>query len=616
MLAAAAAAAMEVLPVLDPLIKPKQGLWYSLTPTGSAPCESVGHTCTFIKSEEGGKGRILIVGGANPSGSFSHSQIINLDNHEWDIPDWEGLEARYEHCSFVPESYPQSLWVFGGAQQSGNHGSIQNIQLKDSGTQWKDVSVKGTPPCPRTYHTNSSCLGDRMYVFSGGEAGATPVSDQKLHVFDAVTSTWSQPETQGRHPPARHGHIIVAVGSKIYIHGGMAGDKFHNDIYSLDTGSMKWETVRAKGDIPPGVAAHSAVVLGKNIYIFGGMTADGASNSMYRFNTDKSRWVLIKFEGDMPSNRLDHSMCLLPWKVCDVKKEDEGQANSSAATETTHLAFVFGGMDTEGVIHNDCLLAAKLLLVADLVLQRVGIALQLIAGIDPLLQLLVLISKALSVVHHALDILRCQTVLVVCDGDLVLVACALVLSSNTQNTVDIDLKGDFNLRYTARGRGDASKHSSLHSSSISHSLIRVDAPRGLFAIEELLHQLLDFGNTGGASDQDNLINLLKLGTGQGLREVFSLKEGLNLNAGLVLGGQSSLCLLDLTTQLLHGTVVFAHIFAGLLLVQLDEVLHDTLVKVFTSQTSDGTSILGGLALGIIEVGGDSDHSMSDLKKKG
>lgn len=59
----------------------------------------------------------------------------------------------------------------------------------------------------------------------------------------------------------------------------------------------------------------------------------------------------MRFEGDLPPNRLDHSMCLLPWKVCDVEKED----NSSAATETTHLAFIFGGMDTEGVIHNDCI---------------------------------------------------------------------------------------------------------------------------------------------------------------------------------------------------------------------------------------------------------------------
>lgn len=51
------------------------------------------------------------------------------DNHEWDIPEWEGLESRYEHCSFVPESFPQTLWVFGGAQQSGNRNCVQKLQL-------------------------------------------------------------------------------------------------------------------------------------------------------------------------------------------------------------------------------------------------------------------------------------------------------------------------------------------------------------------------------------------------------------------------------------------------------------------------------------------------------
>lgn len=52
------------------------------------------------------------------------------DNLEWDIPEWEGLDSRYEHCSFAPESYPQSLWVFGGAQHSGNRNCIQNLQLR------------------------------------------------------------------------------------------------------------------------------------------------------------------------------------------------------------------------------------------------------------------------------------------------------------------------------------------------------------------------------------------------------------------------------------------------------------------------------------------------------
>lgn len=128
-----------------------------------------------------------------------------------------------------------------------------------------------------------------------------------------VTCTWSQPEVTGKPPSPRHGHVIVAVGSVIYLHGGMAGEKFHSDMFSLDTGTrhaffffipgsfealvvffnaltcssenMKWERVKAKGDVPPGTAAHSAVALERNLYIFGGMTTDGASGSMYKFQS-------------------------------------------------------------------------------------------------------------------------------------------------------------------------------------------------------------------------------------------------------------------------------------------------------------------------------------------
>lgn len=342
---------MELLPILGPEDKPREKQWYALVPRGEAPGPSVGHTCTFVPSASGGKGQIVIVGGANPSGSFSHCSLINLDSHEWDIPDsWEGLQARYEHCSFVSESDPESLWVFGGAEQSANRNCVQLLHTAD-GAPWRTVEVKGTPPSPRTYHTNSACVGDRLFVFSGGETGATPVTDPHVHVFNAGTCTWSQPESAGKPPSPRHGHAIVAVGSVIYIHGGMAGEKFHSDMFSLDTESMKWDRVKAKGDVPPGTAAHSAVALGRNVYIFGGMTADGASNSMYRFQSDKQRWTLVKFEGDLPQNRLDHSTCVVPWP----ERSDTEDEAESRERETKHLCFVFGGMDTHGLIFDDCL---------------------------------------------------------------------------------------------------------------------------------------------------------------------------------------------------------------------------------------------------------------------
>nr|ACO09334.1 Tip elongation aberrant protein 1 [Osmerus mordax] len=343
---------MDILPVLEHEDRPQEGLWYSLIPRGGGPGVSVGHTCMFIPSEGEGKGSVLIVGGANPNGSFSESHVLNLDSFEWRLQDWKGLSARYEHCSFVTDSCPQSLWVFAGAEQNGNRNCIQNLQLRDGAALWKCVEAQGSSPSPRTYHTTTACIGDRLYVFSGGETGATPVSDAKLHVFDTVSSTWSQPDTQGSCPSPRHGHVVVAVGSKLYVHGGMAGEKLYSDMYSLDTVSMTWEKILVKGDPPPALAAHSAVTLQRSIYVFGGMTSEGASNAMHRFDCELGQWILMRFESDLPPSRLDHSMCVVPWRVKAEGSGDAGQAQGEP--DTIQLAFVFAGMDTQGVIHSDC----------------------------------------------------------------------------------------------------------------------------------------------------------------------------------------------------------------------------------------------------------------------
>ncbi|XP_028664971.2 rab9 effector protein with kelch motifs [Erpetoichthys calabaricus] len=366
---------MGLLQVLDPEDTPEKGVWYALVPSGEGPGIRVGHTCVYIPetADACSKGRIIITGGANPSGTFSDSYILDLDKHEWDNPEWEGLLPRYEHASFVPEQNPKNIWVFGGAEQSGNRNCLQSLDLEAG--RWKSVKVSGVPPSARTYHTFSASIGDRLYVFSGGDVGAEPVQDVQLHAFDTVTSTWSQVNTQGKPPSPRHGHVVVAVGAKLFIHGGLSGDRFYNDMYSINTDHMKWEKVKAKGDIPIGCAAHSAASLGKFIYVFGGLSADGALNSMYKFHTDKQHWTFLRFSDNSPSKRLDHAMCVIPWRLrsqpCALHSEadfptEKQMARAEAVDasalvdppthkqEMVHLCLIFGGMDTEGNVFNDC----------------------------------------------------------------------------------------------------------------------------------------------------------------------------------------------------------------------------------------------------------------------
>ncbi|KAM5299858.1 rab9 effector protein with kelch motifs isoform 2-T2 [Ctenodactylus gundi] len=314
---------MKQLPVLEPGDKPRKGTWYTLTPAGDGPCARVGHSCSYLPPVgDAQRGKIFIVGGANPSQSFSDVHTVDLETRIWTTPD-----------------------------------------------------VTSPPPSPRTFHTSAASIGNQLYVFGGGERGAQPVADVKLHVFDANTLTWTQPQTFGNPPSPRHGHVMVAAGTKLFIHGGLAGDKFFDDLHCIDIIDMKWQKLTPTGALPAGCAAHSAVTVGKRMYVFGGMTPTGALDTMYQYHIEKQHWTLLKFDGFLPPGRLDHSMCIIPWPVASAEKADSNSitlnceaekgdsvnkttqsVDSTEESDTdTLLCFVFGGMNTEGEIYNDCI---------------------------------------------------------------------------------------------------------------------------------------------------------------------------------------------------------------------------------------------------------------------
>merc|ERR1711977_23301 len=230
----------------------------------------------------------------------------------------------------------------------------------------------------------------------------------------------------------------------------------------------------------------------------------------------------------------------------------------------------------------------------DLVLHVVGVGLEAVLGIDPLLGLGILISELLGLTNHTLDVILAQTALVVGDGDVGFLArCRLVLSSHIEHTVGIDVKGDLNLGHATGGWGDASKlelpkevvvlgagalafvdldehtwlvvsvggeslrllggdggvagnqgghdassslethrkwgnveqqnvlvtggaasqNVGLDSSTVCNSLVRVDGAAWLLAVEVVGDQLLHLGDTGGATDEHNLVDGALVGLG-------------------------------------------------------------------------------------------------------
>jgi hypothetical protein len=245
----------------------------------------------------------------------------------------------------------------------------------------------------------------------------------------------------------------------------------------------------------------------------------------------------------------------------------------------------------------------------------------------------------------------------------------------------------------------ASQDGGLDGSTVGNGLIGVDGPVQFLASEEVGHELLNLGDTGGTTDQDDLVDgtlvqlgvlqhllarvearaeqvgaqLLETSTGDAGVEVDTLDQGVDFNSGLRSAGKRTLCALASSAETTKSTGVGGDVLLVLPLELLNEVVDKPVVEVLSSQvsisgsgldledttidgqkrniegttsqvedqhvallvvtnlvqsignggggrlvddtqnlkTGNGTSILGSLTLGVVEVGRDGDNSLAN-----
>ena len=157
----------------------------------------------------------------------------------------------------------------------------------------------------------------------------------------------------------------------------------------------------------------------------------------------------------------------------------------------------------------------------------------------------------------------------------------------------------------------AGKNGGLDGGTVGDSLIGVDGLAELLAVEELLEHLLDLGNTGGTTDEDDLVDLglgelgvtkdlldgthgltevvhvelLETGTSDLGVEVDTLEERIDLNVSLSGGGKGSLGTLAVGSQTTESTLGSGDILVVLSLELADEVLDESVIEIFTTEVS-------------------------------
>lgn len=323
---------MEIHPILECGDAISPGLWYVIS-SANSPQARVGMACVARK-ENDLLSEIYVLGGANPSCTFSDIYKLDLKSFSWLKMCGDGLHSRYEHFAFTPCSEPNSIYTFGGASESGNLNSIQVYDIKSD--SWSDVGDIPNQPTPRTIHCGG-WAGDNMYVYSGGFQGADPVPDKALYVFSSQSKRWSIHNLIGETPSPRHGHVMVVIDSKLYIHGGMAGTAFYDDLFVINLSSFKCLQLKKTNFWPCARAGHCASSFDRNIFIFGGMCSTGALDDMSSYDVTTLSWTLLKFDCPPPPPRLDHSMvcAMLPVQTFDSINKNEA-SNKTVKTPLDH----------------------------------------------------------------------------------------------------------------------------------------------------------------------------------------------------------------------------------------------------------------------------------------
>ncbi|KAG5246736.1 Met-10++ family protein [Salix suchowensis] len=190
-------------------------------------------------------------------------------------------------CVLDNDSY-KSVLVFGGFGGIGRHARRNDCFLLDpfSG-KLKATDVEGAPS-PRLGHT-ASLVGDLVFIIGGRADPSNILND--VWVLNTANMEWKLIQCTGSVFSPRHRHAAAAVGSNIYVYGGLNNnDTILSSLHVLNTGDLQWKEVSSDGEQPCARHSHSMLAYGSKVFVFGGYNGEKALGDLYSFDVQTCTW--------------------------------------------------------------------------------------------------------------------------------------------------------------------------------------------------------------------------------------------------------------------------------------------------------------------------------------
>lgn len=166
--------------------------------------------------------------------------------------------------------------VFGGRNQTNIYNDVAVFDLLAN--KWIPVTVTGTPPAPRAYHTAVVDIYQHLMYIYGGANDDDTFDD--MYTLDLDTYTWlAVIPTSGSDAAARayHSAVLSPLGTMVVFGGVGSSNTARGDVACFNLVSLAWSDCLAKANPAPGERwGHTAVVTPLNkMLVYAGKNSAG-----------------------------------------------------------------------------------------------------------------------------------------------------------------------------------------------------------------------------------------------------------------------------------------------------------------------------------------------------
>ncbi|DBB07366.1 hypothetical protein WJX82_002389 [Trebouxia sp. C0006] len=256
----------------------RTGKWEKMAPHGEPPSPRAAHAAAAVGS------MVVVQGGIGPAGLASEDLHV-LDFTDFDRPRWHrvmvsgaGPSARYAHTLALVAN--RFLVAMGGNDGKATLSDAWALDTSEKPYQWKKISDAGDMPSARMYATAAARSDGLLLLCGGRDESGTPLGDA-YGLARHRDGRWEWATAPGDMPMPRYQHGAVFVNARLHISGGaVGGGKMVDDkssVVTLDTAAGAWVNQEAPeeeddwADRAVSQCRHAVAAVGSYIFIYGGL---------------------------------------------------------------------------------------------------------------------------------------------------------------------------------------------------------------------------------------------------------------------------------------------------------------------------------------------------------